>query len=142
MDKIGFVKSIDGNIAIIEIIRSGACGDRCSSCKGGCETRAMHVRVRNNLNVSVGQLVKLRSENKKMIKAVVLVYIMPLVVMVLGIVLGIVGSEYLGYSDMKDIIAVGVGILSLLLSYLILGYIDKKIKQNKEMEITISEVIR
>lgn len=142
MEKIGFVKSIDGNAAIIEIVRYGACGDRCSSCKGGCETRAMHVRVNNNLNLSVGQLVKLHSESKKLIKAVMLVYVMPLIVMILGIVLGMMGAEYFGFTDMKEPIAVGVGIFSLLLSYLILGYIDKKIKKNKEMELTISEVIR
>lgn len=142
MEKIGLVKSIDGNAAIIEIMRSGACGDRCSSCKSGCEVRAMQVRVKNNLNVSAGQLVKLRSDSKKLIKAIALVYMMPLVVMILGIVLGMMGAEYLGYSSMKEPIAVGVGVFSLLLSYLFLGYIDKKIKQNNEMEITISEVIR
>ena len=67
---------------------------------------------------------------------------MPLAAMIIGIFLGLKGAEYFGYDDTKELIAAGVSIFSLFLSYLILGFADKKIKKSKEMELTISEVIR
>lgn len=142
MDKIGFVKSVDENSAVIEIVRKGACGDKCSSCKGGCETSSMEVRVRNELNVSVGQLIKLHSDTKKLIKIVMLVYVMPLVAMILGMLFGLNGAEYFGYNGTKELIAAGASVLSLGLSYLVLGFADKKIQKSKEMELRISEIIR
>lgn len=141
MDKTGFVKSIDGKDAIIEVVRPGACGDSCSTCKSGCESQTLYIRVNNNANVSVGQLVKLHSDSKIVMKSVLLLYMMPLLLMILGIAIGMVGAEYFGYNDLKELIAVGVGVIALLLSYMLLGYIDKRIKNNKEMEIIISDVI-
>lgn len=142
MDKVGVIKSIDGDAAIIEITRSGACGSACSTCKLNCETMKMDIRAINNINASAGQLVRLHSEYKMVMKATLIVYIMPLILMIVGIGLGMMGAEYLGYNDIKEPIAVGIGVVCLFLAYLFLSLIDKKIKKDKKMEIIVSEIIR
>ncbi|AOY76474.1 SoxR reducing system RseC family protein [Clostridium formicaceticum] len=141
MEKIGLIKSLEGDKAIVEIRRASACGENCASCKGGCTPTAVYVTAKNHANASVGQYVKLKLESKKVIKAAFLVYLIPLLGMFFGIAAGLLGAEYLGYGNIKELIAAGAGFLMLALAYVFISYKDKKIKEGKEMEIVISHIM-
>jgi len=141
MEKIGFIKSLEGDIAVVEIKRASACGENCASCKGGCAPTAVYARVKNNVNASVGQYVKLHSENKKVVKAAFLVYIIPLFSLIIGVVIGLWLATYLGYESQKELIGAGIGFVFLAVSYLFLRFGESKLKESKDMEIVISHII-
>lgn len=142
MEKIGVVKSIEGDIAVVEIRRASACGESCSSCKAGCAPTAVYVRVNNSVNASVGQYVKLKTESKKVMKAVFLVYMIPFFNMIIGIAIGSWLAKYFGYEKESEIISAGIGFLFLASSYLYLNLKDKRIKEKNHMEIAISYIIK
>lgn len=141
MEKIGLVKSIEGSEAIVEIRRASACGENCASCKGGCTPTAIYVRVNNHLNASIGQYVKLHSENKRVMKVAFLVYIIPLLSMIVGIAIGLWVAIDLGYEEQQELIGAGIGFVFLALSYIFLRLKDNSLKEGKDMEITISHII-
>ncbi|SET05563.1 positive regulator of sigma(E), RseC/MucC [Natronincola peptidivorans] len=141
MEKIGLVTSVKENVATVEIRRASACGENCASCKGGCAPTNHYITAKNSVDASVGQYVKLEMENKSVLRAAFLVYIVPLIGMILGIGLGIATAEYLGYTASKEIIGAAVGFLFLIIFYFIISFIDKKIKRDKKMEVVITKII-
>lgn len=141
MEKIGVVKEIGEGIATVEIQRVSACGESCASCKGGCKPTAIRVEATNKARAQVGQRVKLNMEDKKVFKAAFLVYMIPLMGMIAGIVLGIRIGEFLSYEDMKELMGIGVGFIFLLIAYLGINRIDKRIKDKNEMRIEITRVV-
>lgn len=142
MEKVGFVKSLEGDYAIVEIRRASACGEKCASCKGGCAPTAVHARVKNNVNASVGQFVKLTSESKKLISAAFLAYMIPFFSLIIGVLVGLRLAIYLGYEEQQELIGAGVGFVFLAISYLFLRFKDKKLKESEGMEIVISHIIK
>ncbi|WP_026477823.1 SoxR reducing system RseC family protein [Alkaliphilus transvaalensis] len=137
MEKIGVVKSLEGELALVEIRRVSACGENCSSCKGGCSPTQVYVKAKNHVNASVGQYVKLYSESKTVMKAAFLVYIVPLFSLFLGIMIGMTVSSYFNYEDYKELLGIGVGFVFLVMSYIFLNRRDKKLKT----EIVITDII-
>ncbi|ABR49389.1 positive regulator of sigma E, RseC/MucC [Alkaliphilus metalliredigens QYMF] len=141
MEKIGVVKEVGEGIATIEIQRVSACGESCASCKGGCTPTATYVKATNEVGAQVGQYVKLNMENKKVLKAAFLVYMVPLIGMIFGIGLGIWIGELLSYEGMEELIGIGVGFIFLILAYFGINRIDKRIRDKNEMRIEITSVI-
>ncbi len=141
MEKVGFVKSLEGDYAIIEIRRASACGEKCASCKGGCAPTAVYARVKNNVNASVGQFVKLHTESKKVINAAFLAYMIPFFSMIMGVMIGFGLSMYLGYEEQQELIGAGIGFVSLAISYLFLRLRDNKLRDKEDIDIVISHII-
>lgn len=141
MEKVGFVKSLEGDEAIVEIRRASACGENCASCKGGCAPTAAYVRVKNHVNASVGQYVKLHSENKKVIKVAFLAYMIPFISMIIGVVIGLWIAIYLGYEGQQELIGAGTGFVFLAVSYLFLRFRENKLKEKTDKDIVISHII-
>ena len=141
MEKIGLVKSLEGDEAIVEIRRVSACGENCASCKGGCAPTTVYARAKNKVNASVGQFVKLHSENKQVMRAAFLAYMIPLFSLILGVVIGLWLSKYFGYESQQELIGAGVGFVFLASSYVFLNLKEKKLKESKDMEIVISHII-
>jgi len=88
MEKTGLVKAIEGDMAVVEIKR-----DRTRRRYLG--PVLVDIRVRNDVNASVGQSVKLHYENRNFLKAAFLAYMIPFFSMIIGI---IVGSYLFKYS--------------------------------------------
>lgn len=91
LEESGVVVAIDGNQAWVQTIRKSAC----SSCeaKSGCgqgvlarisDGKANQVLVANTLNLEVGDEVLLGIPEDMLIKASVMVYLLPLLVMIIA----------------------------------------------------------
>ncbi len=134
MEKIGLVKAIEGDMAIVEIKRYRTRRRRLAPIP-------VDVRVKNSVNASVGQYVKLHYENRKFIKSIFLAYMIPFFSMIIGFMAGFYLSNYLGYEKQQELIIAGTGFLFLAISYLALRAIEKKIKDREDMQIVISHII-
>ncbi len=111
MEKIGKVAKISDRIAEIIIVRDSACGENCAAC-GLCQNREMSVKLSVPDNVSVGDSVRLCTEDKGILKLSALGYLTLTVLLFLGGALGtLLGSEWLAF--LLSILFVGLGVLLL-----------------------------
>jgi len=81
----GRVVALKDNMAEVEIARGAMCGESCSNC-GMCEKRQSKVMAKNTLNASVGDSVELGVSTSKGLKAAVLVYMVPVMILIISLV--------------------------------------------------------
>ena len=74
----GIVKKLDGNLAVVSVIRRDSCGGNCSSC-GGCGKKEAVTYAENRINAGVGDRVRLESDSKRVLGVAFLLYILPVI---------------------------------------------------------------
>ena len=82
-------KILDNNTAQVVVIRESACSGDCHKCSGcGAQKETMIVTADNPIRAEVGDFVTLTSDTASVMKAVVAVYLVPLVMFFAGFALG------------------------------------------------------
>ena len=86
MTQIATVERIlDADHVEISVPRKSACGHDCEECAGcGVSGAAVHARANNPIGARPGQKVVVESSTKKMLRIVVLVYLIPVVLFFVG----------------------------------------------------------
>lgn len=139
MNKLGIITEVKDDIALVMVAKSEACG---TSCGCGALTRMggrmeqddhHYVKVKNTINGEIGDPVNIEFATNKLLSTSALVYLVPLIMLVVGI---IIGNAVQGQNP-SDLVSFLVGVVALVASYLILSMIDKK--KDKEELITITE---
>ena len=111
MEKLGKVANICGNIAEIIITRDSACGENCAAC-GLCQNRELTVKLPVPDGINKGDVVRLFSENKGILKLSAVGYLTLTALLFLGAALGtFLGSEWLAFG--LSILFVGLGVVIL-----------------------------
>lgn len=86
------VRSVSGETAQVQYHRPTACHGDCSKCAGGCGAMAAQeeivVSAQNLIGAKVGDTVYIEGETKKVAWALLLVYVMPVVLFLIGYFLG------------------------------------------------------
>lgn len=141
MNQIAYVSKIENDIAHLEVRRSSACGDKCSSCGGSCDIPVTRVRMKNTLKAEQGDLVEVKMETKFVLKSAFIVYIIPLVLMISGIIIGISIFESIGIGN-PEAMGLLAGVILLAVSYFILRSIDKKIKNGNKIKFELVKIIQ
>lgn len=91
-------RTLDNGTAEVLHIRESACSGDCHKCSGcGAAKEAVVFTAQNPIGAETGDVVKVTSETAPVLKAAVVLYVVPLVLFFLGVALGsLVGSmEYL-----------------------------------------------
>ena len=89
MTQIATVERIlDADHVEISVPRKSACGHDCEECAGCCVSGAsVYARASNPIGAQPGQKVVVESSTKKMLRIVVLVYLIPVVLFLAGYVI-------------------------------------------------------
>lgn len=134
MQQRGFVSKTDEKMARIIIQRESACGHSCSSCGGGCnDSNSIILEIENTLDAKAGEYVIVESKSSTILKTAFVAYIMPLILMMIGIFLGTEIFERMGFES-YEVLGFFVGMLFLGISYFILRHVDNKyFKDNDEL---------
>lgn len=107
--------------AEVEIIRSSACGENCSSC-GLCPGMTARIYAVNDINAAVGDEVIINMSDKNVLGAAFLVYIVPLITLIIG--------YFLGYTVFgSDGFAVLTGFILMAITFILLICTDRKLKR-------------
>ncbi|NLZ25640.1 MAG: SoxR reducing system RseC family protein [Clostridiales bacterium] len=117
----GTVVKLKGDKAVVRFNRKSAC-DNCRMCAVTKDGMKVEVVVKNTLNLSVGDSVAVEMGERFVLTAAVIVYIIPLLLVGLGIYLGLFISDL-----MSAIFAVA----GLVLGFIIAISIDKQLKKKK-----------
>lgn len=129
MREIGVVQNIFGEYADVAIVRKTACGENCASCSGGCTPGEQIIRARNTAFAKKGDRVVLEMQTGKVVKAAFWVYILPIICLVAGTIIGqeFFGNEWTG-------ILTGIGCM--LVCFLVIHFLDARNKDNYEVVVT------
>ena len=88
MEQVGYVRKIIDDKAEVEVKRISSCGGGCSSCGGSCNVPSIIVVMNNLIDAEVGDYVEIKAKSKNIIKYALIVYMIPFVMLILGITLG------------------------------------------------------
>ena len=142
MNQQGFILEIvDDNTAIMIMQRHAACAS-CGKCtKLSSECQDLVVEVDNAIGAKKGDYVEVSMESVRVLKATVLVYLVPLICLLSGTILTYYILNLVKYSRQIDIISGIVGLVCTFISYLILKKNDDKFKESRQYIPKITKII-
>jgi sigma-E factor negative regulatory protein RseC len=139
-EETGIVKSVDGISAIVIIQKSqGGCGTCCSGCDAAKE--GLEVEALNPVGAEVGQRVRIAFKPYDYIKGVLLVYGIPMVLFILGAIIGKRLGELYVPQFSSDLVSAASAFAVLALSYLVLQFWSKKASTGKGTHPVIESII-
>ena len=145
LEEEGMVIGLEDGYAIIQTERGSSC-DGChakSSCHsmGDAQGSIMEIRAINDMGAKVGDRVKVAIDSIVFLKSSFLVYVLPLIVMIAG---GIIGESY-AKNNMPgadaDLVAGSVGITCLVISFLLIRIWSKSLEKKREYQPQIIRII-
>lgn len=126
MESIGIVKAKNNNKIFVEFTRESACGESCESCSAKCaESEQELFEFNNNISAEVGDVVKIKTNDKSVLSYKFLVYGLPLLLFMSSISISYYIFNRIGLIN-KDLMSLMVGILSFVISFIILRKVDNR----------------
>jgi sigma-E factor negative regulatory protein RseC len=141
MEEIGIIKSIDGMTAKVVVSRKSSCCENCTkdSCdlpEDGIETEAI-----NAAGAQVGQRVKIVMSTFTYLKGTFLIYVIPIVALITGAILGATYLPLFIKGTNPDLLAALGGFvlffISLVLVRILLSIMDRKTEYRSVIEKVI-----
>ncbi|MPN04943.1 positive regulator of sigma(E), RseC/MucC [Acetoanaerobium noterae] len=140
MTKYGTIVALKNGKATLQVPRSTACGDKCGSCSSHCNQGMIEIDVRNDLHAHVGDRVEVESTTQLILGAAFLVYVVPLIMMFLGIILTNVVASRIGISP-NELVAVIVGLFFLALTFVGIKICDRKRNEDRKQIFTMTKIM-
>lgn len=139
MRQCGVVMSIDGDRAKVVMQRQSACGD-CKGCRWGEDDSSMEIEAVNSINAKIGDHVEIDMEHQNVLFAAFIAYMIPLVALIAGVVLGSVLLEKIGLAQYKEVGSGIIGLASTAIAYLIIRLKEGSLKANKSFVPIITNI--
>lgn len=126
-------KILAGGMAEISVPRKSACGHDCSECAGcGVTGTSVRAQARNAVGAEVGQQVVVESSTKKLLGVMLVVYILPFALFLLG--------YFASWALPSEGARYAVAIAAFCLGILPAVWYDRRIKRRGELTFTIVRV--
>lgn len=138
MKQYGTVVELTHGKATLQIPRSTACGDKCGSCSSHCKQEKIEIDVKNRLNAVVGDRVEVESETKTILGAAFLVYIVPVVMLFVGMIVANMIANSMGIL-LNEFVSLLIGVVFMAVSFLGIRLYDR---QHSKKQIEIFTMIR
>lgn len=133
------VVSKNGNKAEVEVIRTSACA-KCRACSLGSEKKVIKVWVQNDVNANVGQVVEIEIENRALISATFIMYVIPLVSFLLGVILGLNFANTLNIA-WEEPFSLLTGLLFMSLAFLAIYLNNKRFEKSRMFTSRIVNIL-
>lgn len=125
----GVVKEVDKKHALVEMQRQEMCGD-CHACDAISTKKSCMLRCEKEIECQVGDLVELNLAQPTFLKATYVMYGLPLVGLILGVMLGYGVSHFLNIMNEDTCVLLG-GLLGIVLPLLGIKWADDQGKFKK-----------
>lgn len=145
MEEEGSVVKLENGYAIVQTEKGSACsgcGSKASChAMGGNDGKIMEMRAVNEINAKAGDRVIIAIDSVVLLKSSFLVYIVPLVIMIVGGVMGdSYAREHMPASD-PDLVAGATGIICLIISFLGIKLWSKGLEQKAQYRPKIIRIV-
>lgn len=103
MAETGQVVEIKEQLVVVRLERQEACAS-CKACIAGLEAKDMFIEAENHCNANVGDWVNISLEQGSFLKAVFIIYTIPLIALLIGLAIGYfvfrneIGTLIVGFS--------------------------------------------
>jgi sigma-E factor negative regulatory protein RseC len=114
--EVGKVLAVDGKNATVQIKRSAACG-KCGMCQVSEDRKTVLAKPKNTPGAKVGDTVQIEMAFSSLMKASLVVYLIPLVFFLAGCVIGFYLLDIASFGPNNPVVAFLFGIILLALSY-------------------------
>lgn len=125
--QVGIVKKADKKSVTVEIARATSCGENCASCKVGCSGTGHVVQLENTINARVGDMVKIQAGGTSVVGSAAFVYLLPVVMMVVGMVYGNIFMQRFYPGIDADAMGLLFGLAALIVFYFLLKTLDRRL---------------
>lgn len=120
MKQTGIVFELNDDKAKIIVTRLAACGSSCESCSAHCgENKQEYINVKNDIGLKIGDRVEITTDSKAVLKYISLVYGLPLIFLISGVVIGML-------LNLKEMYSLLVGFVFMIVSFIFIKTIDNK----------------
>ena len=141
IEEIGIVTKADGIVANVIVQRRSAC-DGCKV-QGACKPsdEGMEIEALNPVQAKEGQKVKISIKPQAYLKGTIVIYGIPLLAFMAGVILGKnIGESYFKQMD-SDIVSFISGFAALIISFLVVKAWSKKAETKTEFTPVIEEIL-
>lgn len=139
MGEIGRVIDKKGDSVTVSLLRTEACAG-CRACTMGMQKQEMLMTAKNECGANVGDNVRVELKEGIFLKAVAIMYALPLLFLIAGFFVGIIIGDFFELSGLREIISFAVGVLFLFFSHLIIKRNEKRFK-SKEFKPLAVEIM-
>ncbi|MCT4507551.1 MAG: SoxR reducing system RseC family protein [Tepidibacter sp.] len=141
MRQTGVVISTNENIAILKMQRHSAC----ASC-GGCgmgkeESKEMQIEAVNRIGATEGNFVEVDVSTPNVLKAAAIAYVIPLIVLFVGIVISSKVLTAINYSSNIETMSAIIGTLLMGIVFMIIKKNEPKFKKSEEYTPVITSIV-
>ncbi|MBN2057844.1 MAG: SoxR reducing system RseC family protein [Candidatus Saganbacteria bacterium] len=130
---------VRGNIVLIAFQRSAAC-DKCRLCHNVGEG-LVGIEAVNDLGAKQGDIVEIEIPSQVIVKASFIVFIVPVLGLLLGYVIGSTLARILGLAVWQEWGGIVCGLGSAALTYFIISLYDRSIQQAGSLRAKVIKVI-
>jgi len=121
MREVGEVVRIEDDRAVVRIQRSSACR-HCGACSFGTKQDEMLLTLPNRLGAKPGDMVEVALESVHLLRASAITYLVPLVALILGVIIGYVVGGYLAVD--RQLAGAVLGLIFTALAFLLIRSLD------------------
>ena len=140
MNEHGEVTAISGEVASVRFRRNSMCGT-CGACGMTRGVQEITVDVENTLGAAVGDIVDVRIEARRALRATAVAYLIPLAFLVAGVVAGWFIGRATALFDTPEVLAAICGIALCAASYGVLWFIDKRVGDRFKRAYVMTDII-
>lgn len=127
LGEVGEVIGKESGKLIVRMERKEACA-KCRACTAGMKKEDMIIRAENICNAEIGNKVDIVLDNADFMKATLIMYGIPFVAFMIGILGGYYGALSMGINN-GEIIGVVAGIIFVVITYLVIHSQESKFKK-------------
>jgi sigma-E factor negative regulatory protein RseC len=126
--------------ATVRIDRSSAC----AHCKAGCMERGgfMIAEAENSTGANVGDTVRLEFNSRAALTAVLVVFGIPLLALLFGVVITAVVADQIGYQNHNQLLSIGIGAILFFLTSIPIRAYDRRVKKSGSRNVAVVEILR
>lgn len=139
MEQYGVITETRGEIAAVNIQRHLICGE-CGKCGilSGSGKRSIVIEAHNPIQAEKGQRVVLESDDRQVIFLAFMLYIVPLIGLVAGIIAWLQLAGFIGFDGNQELQAVGAGFVLRVLVFLVIRLWDRRVKDDPKYKPVIT----
>lgn len=122
------IEKRENNRLLIRLERQEACA-KCRACTAGMQSKDMLLEAENLCNASVGDNVEISLEETDFMKAVLIMYGIPFIAFVAGVLIGYYFLSSMGMAN-SEVISFIIGIVLVIVSYLVIHRFEPRFKSD------------
>ncbi|MGI6096993.1 MAG: SoxR reducing system RseC family protein [Dethiobacteria bacterium] len=143
MERYGKVIECHDDYALVRLRKHIACAGcgRCGGILGGPETKDQLVEVSNPIGAEVGQHVKVESDPRQMLFVAFMLYLVPVLVFIGGVLGGAYLYTFLGFSDSSEFFGFVAGLALMAFVFYLLRRWDRSVSKSGRYRPVVSSIV-